>query len=141
MKYPNAYKEGQYCKPNYPKVNTANGLTNAICNYIDWIGGIGNRVNVSGRLVDGQITTESGAVLGKKKWIKSSTKKGTADIIATLPNSKTWHIEIKVGNDKPRPAQLEMQARMRKNNVPYDFMGSMDLFFELLDKYLGETLF
>lgn len=96
---------------------------------------------MAGRLVDGQVTTASGATLGKKKWIKSSTKKGTADIIATLPNGKTWNIEIKVGNDKPRPAQIEMQQRMIKAGSLYDFVSDMSQFFILLDKYYPKELF
>lgn len=134
IKYPYLCKDGLYTSPKWPKVNTANGLTNAICNYINWIGGIGNRINVGGRLVEGSETTLSGATLSKKKWIKSSTIKGTADIIAMLPNGKTWHIEIKVGKDRPRPEQIKMQERVRSVNGYYDFVHDMEEFFEMLDK-------
>lgn len=90
-----------------------------------------------GRLVEGSEKTESGAIISKKKFIKSSTLKGTADIIATLHNGKTWHIEIKVGKDKPRPEQLKMQERIRKTGSHYDFISTMDNFFELYDKIIG----
>lgn len=116
-------------------------MTNAICNYIKWIGGIGNRINVQGRLIEGIETTASGAIISKKKFIKSSTLKGTADIIATLPNGKTWHIEIKVGKDRPRPEQLKMQERVRKTGGYYDFVHSMDEFYSILDTILQPELF
>lgn len=106
-----------------------------------FVGGIGNRINVAGRLVEGSEKTASGAILSKKKFIKSSTLKGTADIIATLPNGKTAHIEIKVGKDKPRPAQLEMQTRMRKAGGCYEFVGTMDEFYYLYDVLVTPELF
>lgn len=124
-----------------PKVNTANGLTNAICNYINWSGGVGNRINVSGRIVEGTEKTSSGALLSKKKWIKSSTIKGTSDIIGTLPNGKTWNIEIKVNKDKPRPEQIKMQERVRKTGGYYDFISDMDTFFSLYDLLVPPDLF
>lgn len=133
---PNAVAIGGYVTTVYPKVSTANGLTNAICNYINWSGGIGNRINVMGRLVEGTEKTESGAIFTKKKFIKSSTLKGTADIIATLQNGKTWHIEIKVGNDKPRPEQIKMQERVRKTGSHYDFISDMAQFFTLYDRLI-----
>jgi hypothetical protein len=138
---PNFVEVGGYVKTVYPKVTTANGLTNAICNYINWCGGVGNRINVMGRLVEGTERTESGAVFAKKKFIKSSTLKGTADIIATLPNGKTWHIEIKVGKDKPRKEQLDMQQRIRKTGSNYDFISDMDTFFSMYDALVNSTLF
>lgn len=140
-RYQAAYKDGHYCLPKYPKVSTANGLTTAICNYINWTGGVGNRINVQGRLIDSTETTLSGAILSKKKFIKSSTIKGTADIIATLHNGVTWHIEIKVGKDKPRDKQIEMQARIRKTGSHYDFVHDMDEFFNLYDRLVNWVLF
>ena len=140
-RYPSAYKDGHYCAPKYPKVSTANGLTNAVCNYINWTGGVGNRINVQGRMVDGIERTESGLLLGKKKFMKSTTLKGTADIIATLHNGVTWHIEIKVGKDKPRDRQIEMQARIRKTGSHYDFIHDMGEFFEMYDSLVNSVLF
>lgn len=137
-RYPTAFKDGHYFKPTMPKVSTSNGLTNAICNFINWNGGIGNRINVSGRLVGGQETTASGATFEKKKWIKSSTLKGTADIDATLPNGKNAKIEIKVGKDRPRPEQIKMQERYRNIGVTYEFISDMDQFLALYDLLMVE---
>jgi len=127
--------------PKYPKVSTANGLTNAICNYINWTGGVGNRIKSEGRLIDGTERTASGAILGKKKWVKSTTIKGTADIIATLHNGVTWHIEIKVKRDKPSEHQITMQSRIRKTGSHYDFIHDMDEFFTMYDRLVNSGLF
>lgn len=116
-------------------------MTNAICNYINWTGGVGNRINVQGRLVEGSERTESGALLSKKKWIKSSTMRGTSDIIASLINGKTWHIEIKVKNDRPSDKQLEMQRRIRATQSYYDFVHDMTEFFTLYDNIINSKLF
>jgi hypothetical protein len=123
QEYPNSYKSGFYLIPKMPKVETANGLTNFICNYIKWEGYRATRINVSGRQIKG-------------KWIPSSTRKGTADISATL-KGKSVMIEIKVGRDKPRPEQLEEQERERKAGGIYEFVGTTEQFFELYDKILS----
>lgn len=125
-----------YTEPNYPDVRKANGLTNAICNYIKFVGGVGNRINVQGRLVESSEKTISGATLSKKKFIKSSTIKGTADIIASLPNGKTAHLEIKVGKDNPRPEQLQMQERIRNTNGIYEFISTIEQFYNLFDNLM-----
>lgn len=139
VQYPNYYADGgDKDKIVIPKVGTSNGLTNCICNYLKYTGGIGNRINVSGRLVEKTVKTQMGVMSAGKKFIKSSTLKGTADIIALLPNGKTLHIEIKVGNDKPREAQLEMQQRIRKANGVYEFIHNMDEFFTLYDLHMNE---
>lgn len=138
--YPLAYKEGHYFKPDMPKINTANGLTKYICNFINWSGYFATRINVQGRLVDGVEKTDSGALIGKKKWIKSSTAKGTADISATI-KGKSVQLEIKVGSDKPRPAQIEMQQKIRKAGGIYEFISTPDEFILLFDNIVNSTLF
>lgn len=138
--YPAAYADGHYFKPALPPVKTANGLTKFICNYINWSGYFATRINVQGRLVDGAEKTESGTVLSKKKWIKSSTAKGTADISATI-QGKSVQLEIKVGNDKPRPAQIEMQQKIRKAGGIYEFISTPDEFITLYNSLVNPSLF
>lgn len=123
QEYPESYKSGFYLTPKMPKVDTANGLTNFICNYIKWEGYRATRINVSGRQIKG-------------KWIPSSTRKGTADISATL-RGKSLMLEIKVGRDKPRPEQLEEQERERKAGGIYEFISTPEQFFELFDKIMN----
>lgn len=132
IEYPNAYKDGYYLEPKYPKVETANGLTTFICNFLMWMGHRATRVNVSGRLIDAKEKQSSGAVIGVKKWIPSSTRKGTADISATI-KGRSVMIEIKVGTDRPRPDQLTEQERERKAGGIYEFIHNTDEFFYLYD--------
>ena len=134
--YPNAYKDGFYLEPKIPKVDTANGLTTFICNYLAWMGHRATRINVMGRLIDGVEKQPSGAKIGVKKWLPSSTRKGSADISATI-KGRSVMIEIKVGRDKPRPDQLSEQIRERKAGGIYEFIGTPDEFFELYDKILS----
>ena len=136
IKYPNAYKDGFYLEPKLPKVNESNGLTTFICNYLSWKDHRATRINVSGRLVEGKEKQASGVTLGVKKWIKSSTRKGTADISATI-KGRSVMIEIKVGKDKPREDQLLEQARERKAGGVYEFIKTPDEFFALYDLVLS----
>lgn len=136
IKYPNAYKDGFYLDPKIPKINESNGLTTFICNYLSWREHRATRINVSGRLVDSKEKQASGVTLGVKKWIKSSTRKGSADISATI-KGRSVMIEIKVGKDKPREDQLLEQERERKAGGLYEFIKTPDEFFELYDLVLS----
>lgn len=136
IKYPNAYKDGFYLEPKMPKINESNGLTTFICNYLSWRDHRATRINVSGRLVEGKEKQASGVTLGVKKWIKSSTRKGTADISATI-KGRSVMIEIKVGKDRPREDQLLEQARERKAGGVYEFIKTPEEFFELYDLVLS----
>ena len=123
-KYPMAYKDGHYTKPKIPKVNTSNGLTQFVCNYLMWLNGFGNRINVTGRQING-------------KWIRSATAVGTADITAILPNGKTIFVEIKVGKDKARPEQLAMQQKLRSIGSVYEFIKTPEDFFYIYDREMS----
>ena len=133
IQYPNAYKDGFYLEPKIPKVDTANGLTTFICNFLSWMNHRATRINVMGRLIDGVEKQPSGAKIGVKKWLQSSTRKGTADISATI-KGRSGMIEIKVGRDKPRPDQLSEQIRERNAGGIYEFIGTPEQFFELYDR-------
>lgn len=75
----------------------ANGLTNAIIDYIDLIGGWATRISVEGRYIE---------KLGRR--IPSSVKKGTADIHAVY-RGRHLSIEVKVGKDRQSEHQIEVQ--------------------------------
>jgi hypothetical protein len=135
-KYPNAYKDGHYTLPKMPIVAKTNGLTTFIINYLTWQGFRATRINVSGRLVDGIEKTASGAVLTTKKWMRSTTRKGTADISATI-NGRSVMIEIKIGKDRPSEHQILEQQRERKAGGIYEFCSSPEEFFEIYDKIVN----
>ena len=121
--YPNAWKDGLYSPPPMPTISKANGLTKYITNFLFWKGHRATRVNVQGRIVKG-------------KWIPSTTRKGTADISATI-KGRSVMIEIKVGSDRPRPEQLQEQERERKSCGIYEFIRTADEFLELYDKIVN----
>lgn len=138
IKYPHGYSDGHYFQPIYPDVRTSNGLTNAIVNYINWSGYRAKRINVSGRVID---TTEKSVnglhTIGGKKWIKSSTSKGAADIDATI-KGRAVKIEIKVGKDKPSAKQLLEQSKERAAGGIYEFVHDMDEFYIIFDRLTAD---
>lgn len=125
--YPTAFKDGFYAEPKMPVVSTANGLTSYITNYLNWLGHRATRINVSGRKVG-------------DKWIRSSTRRGTADIGSTIKingigQSVMW--EVKIGNDKPSEFQIKEQQKERAAGGHYEFVSSVDEFFMLYDNLLS----
>ena len=136
IQYPSAYKDGYYLEPKVPKVDTANGLTSFICNFLSWKGHRATRINVMGRLIDGVEKQPSGAKIGVKKWLPSTTRKGTADIGSTIKIngigcSVMW--EIKIGNDRPSEFQLKEKHREEMAGGKYFFVKTPDDFFEKYD--------
>jgi hypothetical protein len=123
LKYPNVVADGLYCSPTLPKYKTANGLTKFITNYILWAGWRATRVNTMGRQVGG-------------KWIPGTTRKGTADISATI-KGRSIMIEIKVGKDKASEYQLKEQELERKSGGIFEFISSPEEFFTLYDYVLN----
>lgn len=116
---PNVVRDGFYTGPTLPKVATANGLTQFICNFINWSGYRATRINTMGRMVNG-------------RWIHSTTRKGSADISSTIKGrSVMW--EVKVGRDRPRPEQLAEQAKERAAGGMYEFISTPDQFFVIFD--------
>lgn len=121
--YPSAFKAGFTHDPSMPITTKANGLTKFITNYLNWSGHRATRINVSGRKVG-------------DKWIRSTTRKGTADISATI-NGKSVMIEIKIGKDKASEHQLSEQIKERNAGGIYEFISSVDEFFLLYDKIVS----
>lgn len=116
---PSVVKDGFYTGPTLPKVNKANGLTQFICNFINWSGGRATRVSSAGRFVAG-------------KYIYSTTRKGTADISSTI-NGRSVMWEVKVGKDKPSEHQLKEQAKEQAAGGLYHFVHTPEEFFYLYD--------
>jgi len=133
--YPQAWKDGHYAPPPYPKVNTANGLTKFICNFLMWHEHRATRINSTGRLIDGLEKQPSGAILTTKKWIPGSTRKGTADISATI-KGRSVMLEIKIGKDRASPYQIAEQERERKAGGCYEFISTPEQFFVLYDSLI-----
>lgn len=137
--YPASSKDFGTLPVKFPKVETSNGLTNFVMNFIKWNGWRSTRINVSGRLIEQPEKQESGVILGTKKWMHSMTRKGTADISATI-KGRSVMIEIKVGKDKPREHQLLEQERERAAGGIYEFVYTPDEFIELYDRIIDGRL-
>lgn len=133
--YPAAYKDGHYSPPVMPKVNTSNGLTTFIVNFLSWRGHRATRINVSGRLIETPEKQASGVILGTKKYMHSRTRKGTADISSTV-HGRSIQWEVKTGRDKPSPAQIEEQRRERRAGGEYFFTHTAEEFLTLYDSLL-----
>lgn len=122
---PQAYTDGHYCSPKYPDVRKANGLTLAVCNFVNWNGYRATRISTTGRQVGG-------------KWIYGNTRKGTADISLTLKGMAV-QIEIKVGKDRASEHQLKEQAKERVAGGVYEFISTMEQFIEFYDAFLNKV--
>ena len=110
-------------RPNLPypesfvhdyKVNSANGITRAVIDWIRFNGGQAERISVTGRMVDGtkKVTDVMGhsRIVGSVSYQKSSMTKGSADISATLPpHGRSLKIEIKYGKDRQSQAQKQYE--------------------------------
>ena len=118
--YPSVVRDHGYVKTTFPDTTKANGLTNAIINFIMWNGYRATRVSSSGRMVDG-------------KYIPGSTRKGAADISSTIRGmSVMW--EVKACKDRPSPEQLREQQLEQAAGGKYFFVHTFNEFLLLYDK-------
>ena len=124
---PVTYADGHYIAPKQPDITKANGLGWFIVDYMDWTGGDGDKKHVTGRKVNGV-------------WIPTTTKKGASDLQCILKGI-TFNLELKVGRDSPRPAQLERQAKYRSIGVIYEFIHDPIEFFAVYDRVNSIKLF
>jgi len=104
-------------RPKYQHTKS-NGLTKAICDYIDLLGGWATRINTMGVYRDG-------------RWTKSTTKLGTADIWAQY-NNTGYAIEVKIGADKQSEEQKQVQREFTKakSGGVYIIAKTFDQFYE-----------
>ena len=120
---PTVVNDGFYTPPPTPVVTKSNGLTTFIINFLNWSGYRATRINTMGRQING-------------KFIPSATRKGTADISATI-KGRSVMIEIKVGADRPRPEQRAEQQRERQAGGIYEFVSTPEQFFMLFDSIVN----
>lgn len=133
--YPASVKDFGWISPIYPDVRKSNGLTRMILYYLKWSGWRATRVSSAGRLVTKSEIMPSGVSLQGKGWIPSTTRKGSADISATI-KGRSVMFEVKIGRDKPSEHQLREQELERKSGGIYEFVHDADEFFEIYDRLL-----
>jgi hypothetical protein len=89
-----------------------------------------------GRLVEGK-EKHGNDIVTIKKYIPSTTRRGTSDISATI-RGRSVMIEIKIGADRPSPYQLAEQIKERRAGGYYEFCSNPDDFFKLYDSIMNE---
>ena len=137
-KHPNV---PEHAIPN-PKYSdkTANGLTKCIIDFLMLSGYQAERINTMGRPIDNrkQVTDVLGRVktIGSMTWGKSTARKGSADISATI-KGKSVKIEVKIGKDRQSDFQKEYQKEVEWAGGIYIIAKS---FQEFYDWYLNEEI-
>ena len=149
-KFPSVHKDGFYTPPKQVKINTANGLTNFIINYLTWSGNHGERTNTMGRPIQ-KFAPKMNLISGKVEniengieWQKGTGKKGSSDIKAliTVDYQKfaiPIFIEIKI-KDKQSNEQKDYEKAINKAGGIYAICHNPDEFFNLFDKIKANEL-
>jgi hypothetical protein len=127
--------------PNYPpnyipktmyKDSTANGLTKAICDYINLHGYQAERINTMG--VAREKKTTAGKVIGVT-WTKGTSTAGSADISATI-KGRSVKIEVKIGKDRQSEAQKRYQEMIERAGGTYIIAKDFDSFVEWYNQFI-----
>ena len=127
--------------PNYPpdyipktmyKDSTANGLTRAICDYINYNGYQAERINTMGTAREKKTT--AGKVIGVT-WTKGTSTAGSADISATI-KGRSVKIEVKIGKDRQSEAQKRYQENIEKAGGIYIIAKDFDSFVEWYENFI-----
>lgn len=127
--------------PNYPpdyipktmyKDSTANGLTRAICDYINYHGYQAERINTMGTAREKKTT--AGKVIGVT-WTKGTSTAGSADISATI-KGRSVKIEVKI-KDRQSEAQKRYQEHIEKAGGIYKIFRDFDSFVEWYEKFVS----
>jgi hypothetical protein len=106
------------------KTTTANGLTKAVVDFLNFSGHFATRINNQGTWVSDKFKKGGG-------FYRPSTQvKGIADIDALIKGYKVA-IEIKIGADRQSPAQKEYQERIERAGGYYWIVKDFDSFFEM----------
>lgn len=130
----------EYGIPKYSKTdNSANALTRMIIDWIEYNGGHAERVNSMGRMVDNrkEVTDVVGRryMIGSKKYLPSTGKKGTTDIHAVI-RGRAVMIEVKFGKDRQSAVQKEYEQTVTQAGAVYVIARTFDQFVEWWDAYL-----
>jgi hypothetical protein len=127
--------------PNFPqdyipktmyKDSTANGLTRAICDFINYQGYQAERINTMGTAREKKTT--AGKVIGVT-WTKGTSTAGSADISATI-KGRSVKIEVKIGKDRQSEAQKRYQDNIEKAGGTYYIARNFDDFVEWYENFI-----
>ncbi len=106
------------------KTSSANGLTKAVVDFLNFSGHWATRINNQGTWVRDKFKQGGG-------YYRPSTQaKGIADIDSLIKGRKVA-IEIKIGADRQSEAQKEFQAKIERAGGHYWIVKDFDQFHEL----------
>lgn len=130
--------------PNFPpdyipktmyKDSTANGLTRAICDFINYQGYQAERINTMGTAREKKTT--AGKVIGVT-WTKGTSTAGSADISATI-KGRSVKIEVKIGKDRQSEAQKRYQENIERAGGIYIIAKDFDSFVEWYENFIQKN--
>lgn len=109
----------------------ANALTKCIIDFVNFNGGMAERVSNTGRWLKGETVQN---VIGITRhlpgqYIPGAGLNGTADISATI-RGRSVAIEVKVGRDMQSEAQKEYQQRIENAGGLYFIARNFEEFYE-----------
>jgi len=112
---------------------TANGLTKCIITFIALKKGQAERINCTGRVLDKRINSIDSfgraCTIGSQTYIKTSGKRGTADISATI-NGRSVKIEVKIGKDRQSEVQKQYQSSIEASGGLYVIAKDFNSFID-----------
>ena len=126
--------------PNYIvktvyKDQTANGLTKAICDWINLHGYQAERINTMGTAREKKTT--GGKVIGVT-WTRGTSTAGSADISATI-KGRSVKIEVKIGKDRQSEAQKRYQEMIERAGGTYYIARDFDEFVEFYHEFVNSN--
>ena len=129
---------GYKMKTNPYTDKTANLLTRAIIDWLNYSGHYANRINVMGTVRKETVQMIQGNTMEKTHYTPSTTNKGTADITAIV-NGQHWSIEVKIGKDRMSINQLKEMERVTKAGGKYIVATNMPSFLETYFKEINHN--
>lgn len=132
QEYPQAFAGGFYAgmEPTVPDLATTNGITTFVSNYVKWVGGYANRINVAGRIIKNK--------QGNEVRIKSSTKRGTEDLDILWRGRKiACEIKNAITKDTVKPDQDKQKGRIERAGGIYIIVTGVENFFVQWDKIVS----
>lgn len=108
---------------------TANALQTAIVDFCNFSGHLALRTGNEGRFRPGEIVTD---VIGRQRQMKGTwlpgQNNGIADISLTM-RGRIYYIEVKIGKDRQREAQIEFMNKVRNAGGVYEIVKSWSDFY------------
>ena len=121
---------------------TANGLTRAICDFLNLSGCQAERISSTGRMLDNtKIVSDVMGIkrsIGSTKYIKGTGTNGTADISSTIMGYSV-KIEVKIGKDRQSADQKKYQEQIELAFGQYWIAKTFDDFYEQYEDFIKKN--